>query len=86
MYVFKTTGVCAKEIIFDVKENKIENVEFKGGCPGNLLGISQLVKGMNIDHVIEKFEGVPCGNKSTSCPDQFAKALKKLKEKSVESA
>lgn len=77
--IFKTSGVCAKEICFEVENDVITNVEFKGGCPGNLLGISQIIKDMPIDRVIERFEGITCGNKTTSCPDQLAKALKEFK-------
>ena len=79
MFVYKTSGVCASEIHVDIKNNVIENVEFVRGCPGNLFGISQLVKGMNIDDAIEKLSGIKCGNKDTSCPDQLSKALKEFK-------
>ncbi len=72
---FKTNGVCAKKINFELDGTKIKSVDFEGGCPGNLLGISQLVVGMETSDVIDKFKGVKCGAKATSCPDQFAKAL-----------
>ena len=75
MFVYKTSGVCSTEIHVEVKENIIENVNFVRGCAGNLLGISTLVKGMNIDEAISKLSGINCGNKSTSCPDQLSKAL-----------
>lgn len=80
MYVYKTSGVCSTEIHIDVKNNIIENVNFVRGCAGNLLGISSLVKGMNVDDAIEKLLGTPCGSKNTSCPDQLAKALLSMKE------
>ncbi|WP_053956119.1 TIGR03905 family TSCPD domain-containing protein [Inediibacterium massiliense] len=80
MYSYQTTGVCAKEIYFSVESNKIKDVQFLGGCSGNLQGISRLVQGMDIDEAIKKLSGIRCGNKNTSCPDQFSKALLALKE------
>ncbi|AQM59733.1 TIGR03905 family TSCPD domain-containing protein [Clostridium baratii] len=79
MYTYKTSGVCSTEIHIDVEGDIIKSVEFVRGCPGNLFGISQLVKGMNIDDAIEKLSGIKCGNKDTSCPDQLSKALKEFK-------
>lgn len=70
-------GVCSRTIEFDIKDNKVTNVSFTGGCNGNLKGISSLVEGMNVDDVISKIEGIKCGRKDTSCPDQLAQALKK---------
>lgn len=75
-YVYKTKGTCSKSITLDLDGKKINSVEFEGGCPGNLAGISRLVQGMDADFVIERFEGTKCGNKPTSCPDQLAKALR----------
>lgn len=75
MYSYKTSGVCSSEIKFDIKDNKIKEVLFVGGCPGNALGLSSLLKGMNINEAIEKLSGIKCGKKSTSCPDQLSKAL-----------
>lgn len=72
---YVTLGVCSKEINFDVVENKIKNVSFIGGCDGNLLGISSLVEGMDINEVISRLKGIQCGSKDTSCPDQLARAL-----------
>lgn len=80
MYQYKTKGTCSQLINFDVVDNKITELEFIGGCNGNLKGISKLVKGMDIDFVIERLEGNTCGSRSTSCPDQLAKALKAYKE------
>ena len=74
-YHYKTSGTCSREIIFDVEEGKVKNVQFIGGCNGNLKGIASLVEGMDIDEVIGRIEGIQCGMKSTSCPDQLAKAL-----------
>ena len=67
-------------IYFDLEDNKVKNVQFIGGCNGNLKGISQLIEGMDVDDVIAKLEGTSCGMKKTSCPDQLAQALKAAKE------
>jgi len=66
-------------IYFDLEENKVKNVQFVGGCNGNLKGIAALVEGMNIDEAIIRIEGITCGMKKTSCPDQLAQALKAAK-------
>ncbi len=76
LYQYKTTGTCSKLIEFDVEDGIINNLKFVGGCHGNLQGISALVKGMKIEEVIKKLEGIDCKGKGTSCPDQLAKALK----------
>ena len=78
-YTFKTKGTCAQMISFDVENNKLSNVQFYGGCNGNLKGIGSLVDGMDIDDVIARLEGIKCGMKQTSCPDQLAAALKAVK-------
>ena len=72
---FKPSGVCAKEMSFDIIDNKIKNLNFVNGCPGNLIGLSKLIDGMDIDEVIEKLRGVDCRGKGTSCPDQLSKVL-----------
>ena len=77
--VFKTFGTCSREINFDVVDGKLTNVSFLGGCNGNLQGISKLVEGMDIDEVIARVEGIKCGARQTSCPDQLAQALKQYK-------
>lgn len=74
-------GVCSKEINFYVVGNKIKNVSFIGGCDGNLVGISSLVEGMDINEVISRLRGIQCGSKDTSCPDQLARALEVYKTK-----
>lgn len=74
---YRPSGVCSQLIQFDIEDNKIHNVSFTGGCNGNLQGISHLVEGMDVDDAISRLEGIHCGFKSTSCPDQLAKALKK---------
>lgn len=73
---YKTQGTCSREINITVEDGIVMDVEFIGGCNGNLKGISRLVKGMKVEDVIAKVEGTTCGNKSTSCPDQLAQALK----------
>ncbi len=73
---YKTKGTCSTNIHFEVEDGKVKNVSFTGGCNGNLKGISALVEGMKVEDVINKLEGTRCGFKSTSCPDQLAKALK----------
>ena len=75
-YEYKTKGTCSQRILFDVEEGKVKNVQFIGGCNGNLKGIAALVEGMNVEEVISRVEGIRCGMKSTSCPDQLAQALK----------
>lgn len=74
-YTYKTKGTCSQMISFNVEDNKVHNVQFFGGCNGNLKGIASLVEGMDIDEVIARVEGIKCGMKSTSCPDQLAQAL-----------
>lgn len=73
-------GVCSRKMILDIEDNKLMNLEVYGGCNGNLKGISSLVEGMDIDEIIKRLDGITCGGKSTSCPDQLAKALIKYKE------
>lgn len=77
---YKPHGVCSQLIQVEVdSEGLIHNVSFTGGCNGNLQGISRLVEGMKIDEAISRLEGIRCGFKSTSCPDQLAQALKQMK-------
>ena len=78
-YEYKTSGTCSQKIFFEIEEGKVKGVQFLGGCNGNLKGIGALVEGMNVDDVIARVEGIRCGMKSTSCPDQLAKALKAVK-------
>jgi uncharacterized protein (TIGR03905 family) len=75
-YRYKPSNVCAREMNFRIENGQIEDINIIGGCPGNLMGITQLVKGMKVEEVIEKFEGITCGQKSTSCPDQLAQILR----------
>ena len=76
---YKTTGTCSREIVFEIEDGKVKNVQFIGGCNGNLKGIGALVEGMDMDEVIARVEGIRCGSKVTSCPDQLAQALKTAK-------
>ena len=73
---YKTTGTCSSAIDFEVENGIVKEVKFIGGCSGNTQGVAALVKGMPVDEVISRLEGIKCGFKSTSCPDQLAKALK----------
>ena len=78
-FTYKTKGTCSQMISFEVNENIVTNVQYFGGCNGNLKGIGKLVEGMHIDEVITRLEGIQCGMKATSCPDQLAQALKEAK-------
>ena len=75
-FEYKTKGTCSQRILFELEDGKVKNVKFLGGCHGNLQGIGSLVDGMEAEAVIAKLEGIHCGMKPTSCPDQLAKALK----------
>ena len=77
--IYKTKGVCSSAISFDVVDNKVTNVKFQGGCAGNTQGIAALIEGMDVDDAIKRMEGIKCGFKPTSCPDQLANALKEYK-------
>jgi uncharacterized protein (TIGR03905 family) len=78
-YSYRTKGVCAQMITFDVEDNKVRNVKFLGGCSGNTQGVARLIEGMDKDEAIARIEGIRCGMKKTSCPDQLAQALKEVK-------
>lgn len=77
---YTTSGTCSRQIEIDLDGDKIEKVEYIGGCSGNTQGVAALLKGMTIDEAIERLDGIKCGFRPTSCPDQLAKALKKYKE------
>ncbi len=79
-YNYRTQGVCSRSISFDLDNGIVSNVKFDGGCNGNLKGISALAEGKPATEVIDVLTGITCGFKSTSCPDQFAKALKSAME------
>lgn len=78
---YETIGTCCRLMQVKFDGDKIVDVDFLGGCSGNLLGIKSLVKGMSIDEVIDKLSGIRCGDKPTSCPDQLAKCLKEIKSR-----
>ena len=80
MNTYTTKGTCARAIKFEVEGDIIKYVEFVGGCSGNTQGVARLVEGMNINEAISRIEGIKCGPKSTSCPDQLACALKEYLE------
>ena len=80
-YEYKTKGTCSQRILFEIDNGIVSNVQFLGGCNGNLKGIGSLVEGMPVDEVIGRLDGIQCGMKPTSCPDQLAKALKEAKTK-----
>ena len=75
---YQPKGVCARKMIIDVEDGVVKSLEVIGGCNGNLKGISKLVQGMKVEDVISRLDGVRCGFKPTSCPDQLAQALKTL--------
>lgn len=76
---YTPTGVCSRKMEIDYENGKIVNIDVLGGCNGNLKGIASLLKGMEIEEAIKRIEGLTCGMKTTSCPDQIAKALKSIK-------
>lgn len=78
-YSYRTTGTCSSQIDVEVENGIVKDVHFTGGCNGNLQGISSLVKGMKVDDVIARLEGIRCGGKPTSCPDQLCKALREIR-------
>lgn len=80
-FEYKTKGTCSQRIFFEIDDGKVHNVQFLGGCNGNLQGLGRLVEGMDVDEVISRIDGIRCGMKATSCPDQLSTALKQAKEK-----
>ena len=81
-YVHKNVGVCSRETILDIDENHIiQNVEVIGGCDGNLKGVASILKGLKAEDAISRLQGLTCGYKNTSCPDQIAVALTEAIEK-----
>ncbi|GMO59206.1 MAG: TIGR03905 family TSCPD domain-containing protein [Termitinemataceae bacterium] len=80
MYEFKTKGVCAGKITFDMEGTKLHDIQFEGGCNGNLKAISTLCEGMEASEAAAKLKGIECGRKGTSCGDQFSLAIQKAIE------
>lgn len=77
---YATRGVCSRSITFDLEDGVVRNVHFEGGCSGNTQGIAALVEGMTAEEAIRRLQGIRCGFKTTSCPDQLAQALQKAKD------
>ena len=77
-YQYITRGTCSRAIDIEVEDGIVKNVSFQGGCHGNTHGVAELVKGMTPAQVVERLEGIMCGNKGTSCPDQLARALREM--------
>ena len=81
LYTYKTSGTCSKEIHFEVEDGIIKSVKFLGGCPGNTLGLSNLLKDMKIEDAISRLEGIRCGFRPTSCPNELAIGLREYLKK-----
>ncbi len=82
-YEYTPKGVCSRKMIVEIQDGILTDLKVVGGCNGNLQGISSLVKGMPVDEVIKRLDGIQCGNKGTSCPDQLAQGLKAFLEKNA---
>lgn len=78
IYTYKTQGTCSTHIELEIEDDIVQNVVFWNGCNGNLQGISRLVKGMAVSEVVSRLSGIRCASRSTSCPDQLAKALQEM--------
>ena len=81
VFEYRPQGVCSRLMRIEVEDGVVSSLQVMGGCNGNLQGISRLVEGMKVEEVIARLEGIRCGFKPTSCPDQLAKALKSVQEK-----
>lgn len=79
-YTYTPRGVCSMQMVFDIEGNIVKKLQIIGGCPGNTVGVAELIKGKTIDEIIEKLKGIDCGGRGTSCPDQIARALLEYKE------
>ena len=77
-FEFKTSGTCSQRIFFEIEDNKVKNVQFMGGCNGNTQGVAKLAEGREAKELVSILEGIKCGFKSTSCPDQLAQAIKEV--------
>ncbi len=85
-YTFRTQGVCSRAISFDLDGDKVSDIHFDGGCPGNLKAISKLVDGMSVGKIEEYLRGNTCGHKPTSCADQLARAVRAAYDRSQSQA
>ena len=79
-YIYSPQGVCSMRMVFNIEGNIVKSLKIIGGCPGNTIGVSKLVKGKSIEEIIQMLKGIPCGNRGTSCPDQIAIALEEYKK------
>ncbi len=79
-YNYKPNGVCSRNITFEIEDGIVKNVQFMGGCAGNTQGVAKLCEGRKADELVSILEGIRCGFKATSCPDQLAKAIRKASE------
>ena len=75
-FQYQPQGVCSRGLTFDLENGCVKNVRFEGGCSGNTQGVAALVKGMDVHEAIRRIEGIQCGPRPTSCPDQLARALR----------
>ena len=82
LYSYRPQGVCSQNMEIEVEDGRIKSLSVLGGCSGNLQGIARLVEGMEVEEVIRRLEGLRCGFKDSSCPDQLARALKAMLEES----
>lgn len=80
-YTYQTQGTCSEAIDFEIVDGKLHHVQFIGGCDGNTQGVSRLVEGMKVEDVLDRLEGIRCGWKDTSCPDQLCKAIREVRNK-----
>ena len=78
---YKTKGTCSSRMLIEVEDGVVKSLQVTGGCNGNLQGLSKLVAGMKVEDVISRLDGIRCGFKSTSCPDQLARGLEKALSK-----
>ncbi len=74
-FSYQPKGVCSRSLAFDIEDGKVKNIQFMGGCDGNLKGLSALAEGMAVEDAMQRLRGITCGTKKTSCPDQLATAL-----------
>lgn len=79
-YSYEPQGVCSTKMVIQLEGDVVKKVQITDGCAGNTVGVSKLVEGMKIEDVIKKLKGIPCRSRGTSCPDQLAKALEKIKQ------
>lgn len=83
-FQYRTKGVCSRNISFDIRDGLVTDVRFDGGCNGNTQGVARLVEGMPAEEAIRRMEGIQCGFKGTSCPDQLACAIKAALQKQAD--